>query len=85
MNITKILFLLIILPLFPVNIITSQSISGRDIINMVKDRPNGDTRYSELTMQLINKRRRIRERKIKSYSMDIGEDKKTLMFFQISR
>ncbi|MCG8410209.1 MAG: outer membrane lipoprotein-sorting protein [Bacteroidales bacterium] len=47
----------------------------------VKDRANGDTRYSEMTIKLINKRGRERVRKVKSYSVDIGKDKKTIMFF----
>jgi hypothetical protein len=58
----------------------SQS-SAREIMEKVIDRPNGDTRYSELTMKLVNKRNRVRERRIKSYSMDIGKDTKKIMFF----
>lgn len=61
---------------------SGQSLGGRDIIQNVKDRPDGDTRYSEMTMKLINKRGRERERKVKSYSLDIGKDKKTIMFFE---
>jgi Outer membrane lipoprotein-sorting protein len=60
----------------------AQSLTGRDIMQKAKDRPDGETRYSEMTMKLINKRNRVRERKVKSYSMDIGKDKKTIMFFQ---
>ena len=30
--------------------------TGRDIAQKVKDRPDGDTRQSELVMKLINKR-----------------------------
>ena len=30
--------------------------TGRDIAQKVKDRPDGDTRQSELSMKLINKR-----------------------------
>ncbi|TKG97461.1 outer membrane lipoprotein-sorting protein [Puteibacter caeruleilacunae] len=59
----------------------AQDISGRTIMQQVKDRPDGNTRYSEMTMKLINKRGRERVRKVKSYSMDIGVDKKTIMFF----
>ncbi|MCK5134634.1 MAG: outer membrane lipoprotein-sorting protein [Bacteroidales bacterium] len=55
--------------------------SGREIIQQVKDRPDGDSRYSEMTMTLISKKGKERIRKINSYSMDIGQDKKTLMFF----
>ncbi len=61
--------------------VNAQSITGRDIVQMVKDRPDGDTRSSEMTMQLINKNGSTRERKIQSYSIDKGKDKKTIMFF----
>ncbi len=56
--------------------------TGREIAQQVKDRPDGETRQSEMTMTLINKRGKKRERKIISYSIDIGKDKKSLMFFQ---
>lgn len=58
--------------------------TGRDIAQKVKDRPDGDTRQSELTMKLINKRGSARERKLVSYSIDVGKekkDRKSLMFF----
>ncbi len=61
--------------------IQAQSLSGRDIALKVKDRPDGDTRSSEMSMQLVNKNGSTRDRKIQSYSMDIGKDKKTIMFF----
>ena len=61
---------------------SAQILTGREIIQQVKDRPNGDTRYSAMTMKLINKRGSIRERRVASYSMDLGKDKKTIMFFQ---
>ena len=60
----------------------SQTNKGREIMQKVIDRPNGDSRYSELTMKLINKRNRVRERKIKSYALDIGKDTKKIMFFE---
>lgn len=56
--------------------------TGRDIALKVKNRPDGDTRKSELVMKLINKRGSVRERKILSYSIDVGPDKKSMMFFQ---
>ena len=65
--------------------ISLQAQTGRDIVQKAKDRPDGDTRSLEMTMQLINKRGSVRERKVISYSMDVGsnkKDKKTLMFFQ---
>lgn len=63
---------------------TAQAQTGRDIAQRVKDRPDGETRQSELTMQLVNKRGSVRERKLVSYSIDTGKgkrDRKTLMFF----
>ncbi|QZE15413.1 outer membrane lipoprotein-sorting protein [Halosquirtibacter laminarini] len=59
--------------------------TGRSIIEKVYDRPDGDTRSSEFTMKLINKRGKERSRKIASYSMDVGKqmkDTKTMMFFE---
>lgn len=58
--------------------------TGRDIARKVKDRPDGDTRQSEMVMKLINKRGSVRERKLISYSIDVGKDKKdrkSIMFF----
>ena len=48
--------------------------TGRDIAQKVKDRPDGDTRQSELSMKLINKRGAVRERRLVSYSIDVGEE-----------
>lgn len=61
--------------------------TGREIAQKVKDRPDGDTRQSEMTMKLINKRGSVRERKLLSYSIDVGKgkkDRKTIMFFSLS-
>lgn len=63
---------------------TSMAQTGREIARKVKDRPDGDTRQSELVMKLINKRGAVRERKLISYSIDVGKgkkDRKSLMFF----
>ncbi len=77
----KTLKLTIICLLLAATNIYAQTLTGRDIVHKMKDRPDGDTRSSEMTMQLINKNGSTRERKIQSYSMDIGKDKKTIMFF----
>lgn len=64
---------------------TAFSQTGREIAQKVKDREDGDSRQAELVMKLINKRGSTRERKIISYSIDVGKDKKdrkTVMFFQ---
>lgn len=75
------LIVIIICLLTKATTINAQNLTGRDIVQKVKDRPDGDTRSSEMAMQLINKNGSTRERKIQSYSMDIGKDKKTIMFF----
>lgn len=80
MKIIRIPLLITMLAIAGINL-SAQTLTGREIIQQVKDRPDGDTRYSIMTMKLVNKRGSIRERKIESYSMDIGKDKKTIMFF----
>lgn len=64
---------------------TATAQTGREIAQKIKDRPDGDTRQSELVMKLINKRGSVRERKLISYSIDVGKgkkDRKSIMFFQ---
>lgn len=56
--------------------------TGREIIQMVQERPDGENRKSVMTMKLVNHRGAVRERSILSYSMDIGKDSKSIMFFQ---
>ncbi len=56
--------------------------NGHDIMVKVKNRPDGDTRSSSMEMKLVNKSGSTRVRKITSYAMDVGEDTKTIMFFQ---
>jgi hypothetical protein len=56
--------------------------TGRDIIQRAQDQPDGDNRKSVMTMQLINHRNAIRERSLVSYSMDLGKDSKSIMFFE---
>ena len=76
MNLIRIQIVAVLLLLAATNL-HAQTLTGRDIIQKVKDRPDGDTRSSEMTMNLINKNGSSRERKIQSYSVDIGKDKKT--------
>ncbi|PIE84730.1 MAG: outer membrane lipoprotein-sorting protein [Bacteroidia bacterium] len=54
---------------------------GRAIMQRAHDRPMGDTRTAEVEMTLVNKRGRKRVRSLRSYSMDIGKDRKTIMHF----
>jgi len=73
--------ILVICGLFMVTNLFSQ-LTGREIIQMVEDNPDGENRKSLMTMELINHRGAIRERTILSYSMDLGKDSKSIMFFQ---
>jgi hypothetical protein len=56
--------------------------TGRDIMLMVDNRPDGNDRKSIMHMTLINRRGRKRERTVLSYSRDYGKDRKTIMYFQ---
>ena len=58
------------------------SLTGRDIMLKVDNRPDGIDRKSILEMTLINKRNRKRVRTVLSYSKDYGKDKKTIMYFE---
>lgn len=62
--------------------LTTSAQSGRKIMQMAADRPDGDSRKSIMKMELVNKRGSVRERKMLSYSKDYGKDKKTIMFFE---
>lgn len=55
--------------------------TGRDIIQRVKDRPDGNTRYAEMQLTLMKKNGDKRERKMVSWAMDEGKDTKKIMFF----
>ncbi|MCK4289021.1 MAG: outer membrane lipoprotein-sorting protein [Bacteroidales bacterium] len=61
--------------------IFAQNLSGKEIMQKVKDRPDGKNRKMKMQMELINKRDKKRNRSVVSYSMDIGKDKKSIMFF----
>lgn len=57
-------------------------LTGRDVMVLEDDRPDGDDRTSMMTMTLINKRGRKRVRQVKSFSKDYGKDKKSVMIFR---
>lgn len=59
----------------------AQQLTGREIIQNVKDRPDGDTRYAEMELTLKKKNGSTRQRKITSWAMDEGKDTKKIMFF----
>lgn len=61
--------------------VQAQQLSGRDIMKMVDDRPDGDTNYAQMEITLVKKNGSKRVRKVESWAMDVGKDKKTIMFF----
>lgn len=56
-------------------------LTGRDIMQKVKNRADGDTRYATIEMTLIQKSGHKRMRKLESWAMDVGKDTKKIMFF----
>ena len=55
--------------------------SARDIMDKVQDRDDGDNIITNMQMQLIDKNGHKRVRDMKTFSKDIGEDEKKLIFF----
>jgi len=55
---------------------------ARDIMQKVDDRDDGDQRFSDMDMTLIDKHLRKRERRISTFNKDFGEDSYRIMFFQ---
>ncbi len=56
--------------------------TGREIMQLEDNRPDGEDRKSVMTMTLINKRGGERVRTVKIFSRDFGKDKKSTMVFQ---
>ena len=56
--------------------------TGRDVMVMEDERPDGDDRTSVMKMTLVNKRGSKRVREVSSYSKDYGKDKKSVMIFE---
>jgi len=73
---------IVLLTIFTITITANaQNLTGKEIAQKVKDRPDGNTRTAEMKLTLINKNGSRRDRKIRSYAMDIGKDTKQIMFF----
>lgn len=54
---------------------------AREIMQKVSDRDDGDNATAEMEMVLIDKRKKQRVRKIRSFSRDVGKDTQSIMFF----
>lgn len=78
MNKTIIMLALCMMTLGQAN---AQKLTGREIIEKVKNRPDGDTRYGEMELTLKKKNGSTRQRKVVSWAMDEGNDTKKMMFF----
>jgi outer membrane lipoprotein-sorting protein len=76
------LFFIILCALFPIFVPAQDSITGREIMEHVYYRSEGDDRTSELTMTLTNARGDERIRRIIQYSLETGAMEKSIMFFQ---
>jgi hypothetical protein len=75
----QIVLLIMIFPIFPV--LQAEELTGRNIMLLVDERDDGSDRQSEMEMILISKKGKTRERQIRSFSKDYGEDSKSVMVF----
>ena len=60
---------------------SAYALTGRDIMQKVNDRDDGDRSISEMEMILIDKNGKQRVRKIKTYGREQGQQTQSLMFF----
>ncbi|MCL6748435.1 outer membrane lipoprotein-sorting protein [Prevotella sp. TCVGH] len=74
-------FTLLLIALLAIGSAQAAGLSGRDIMQKVKNRPDGDTRYANVEMTLIQRSGHKRIRKLESWAMDVGKDTKKIMFF----
>lgn len=58
-----------------------ENLSGRDIMQKVKDVPNGEDRKGETTMILINKKNNRRVRKVLFFEKEMGKKSSSVMYF----
>ena len=74
-------FTLLLIAILAVCGAQAAGLSGRDIMQKVRNRADGDTRYATIEMTLIQKSGHKRVRKLESWAMDVGKDTKKIMFF----
>jgi len=77
LKIRNIILLLLLIPFMS----NAQNLTGKEIIEKVYYRNDGDDRRGKLTMTLINSRGDQRVREIKQFDKDFGEEEKKIMFF----
>lgn len=73
----NITFLLLLMPFMS----NAQNLTGKEIIENVYTRDEGDDRRGKLTMTLINSRGDQRIREIEQFDKDFGKEEKKIMFF----
>lgn len=71
-------FVFLLIPPF----VRAEPLTGREIMQLEDNRPDGEDRRSVMTMTLVNKRGGERVRTVKTFSRDFGKDKKSTMVFQ---
>ncbi|MCG8618338.1 MAG: outer membrane lipoprotein-sorting protein [Desulfobacterales bacterium] len=74
--------ILLFFTLFALHSADATELTGRDIMVMVDEAPDGDDKKSIVEMILINHRGRKRVRTMVSFSKDYGRDTKKLMAFK---
>lgn len=77
----KIFLILLSVCLLGTTEILAQTPTGRDVMLRVKNRPDGETRQSEMELTLVKKNGNKRVRKLTSWAMDEGPDCKKVMYF----
>jgi hypothetical protein len=75
-------FLLLLGMPLPLDSASGETIDGRQIMEWVDARDDGDNGTSDLEMTLIDKRGKKRVRKMRQFSKDRGEDELQLIFFR---
>lgn len=61
---------------------TPASLSGRDVMIKVDERPDGETSKELMQLTLINKAGSKRERSMWNFTKDYGKDKKKIFYFE---
>ena len=72
---------LTLIALFAICSANAAGLTGRDIMQKVRNRADGDTRYATIEMTLVQRSGHKRVRKLESWAMDVGRNTKKIMFF----
>ena len=72
---------LTLIALFAICSANAAGLTGRDVMQKVRNRADGDTRYATIEMTLVQRSGHKRVRKLESWAMDVGRNTKKIMFF----